>query len=315
MEAGNVFTDQLHGRPAPGELFLVGAPAGGGDVVQECFKPHVGDVGLVEGKLNTPIDVGARNGKVFQTSVHKRDNFVSDARGLNEIRTLAIKHQELLLEVTHLEEVVLFLQHLNRATVDLADLLALKFVTPLCQVRRGLVFLAAHAVETLVLTLIDKAFVVQEGEKLLDCALVALFRGADEVVISEVQSGEQRLPRLLHQAISPLFGFYPIGQRGPHDLLTVLICSGQKPGVDAGVPHPPRESISCDLCVGMPNMRHVIHIENRCRDQERIGPGCGHRGSILRGVPDTFLIQSALRDTGLLRHHLAGLGTAHTGVH
>ncbi len=153
---------------------------------------------------------------------------------------------------------------------------------------------------------------MQEGQKLLNRALVALLRGANKVIVGKVQGAQKRLPRLFDQPVCPLLRRNTVRECGAHNLLPVLVRSRQKPGVDAGIAHPPGQRVSGDFGVGMPDMRHVIHIENRCRDKERIGLLCGHRGSILRGVPDTFLIQGALGNPGLLSNHLARLRAPHS---
>ena len=290
VEAGNVLTHQLNCGPAPGKLLVVRAPTRCGDVVQEGLKPHIGHVVAVEGQLDAPIDVGARNGEILQAAIHKRHDLVFHTGRLNEIGPRPIELQQLVLELAHFEEVVLFFEHLDRSAVDLADLLALKFVGSFGEVRGCLVFLTPHAVETLVFALINEPVVVEEGQELLNRALVALLRGANKVIVGKVQGAQQGLPRLFDQPVCPLLGRNTVRECGAHDLLPVLVSSCQKPGVDTGIAHPPGQRVSGDFGVGMPNMRHVIHIENRCRDKERIGLLCGHRGSILRGVPDTFLI-------------------------
>ena len=173
----------MNGRPLFRKSFVIASPPGGRDVVQQGFKPDVGNVLGIERNLDAPVDIGARNRKVIETAVDEGNNFVANTGGLDEIGLSRIEIQQLLLERAHFEEIVFFFQHLNRSRVDGAELGALKFAGSVFQIGEWFVFFTTHTIKTFVFPLINKSFVVEECQKLLDRTFVAFLRGANEIIV------------------------------------------------------------------------------------------------------------------------------------
>ena len=119
-----------------------------------------------------------------------------------------------------------------------------------------------HAVLAGIRALVDEAAVAQRGEQLLHAALVALLRGADEVVVAQPQPVPQPAELggdrggKLHRRAPGQFG-------GALDLLPVLVGPGQEPCVDAQRPLAPRDGVAHDGRVGVPQVRPRIHVVDR----------------------------------------------------
>ena len=272
MEAGDVLADQLHGRPAALELLVVDAVSDGGDVVEQGLEPHVDDVRVIPGHLDAPVEARTRDRQVGEPLLDELDDLVADALRLHEVGLGVVEVEQLLLELAHAEEVVLLLQDLDRARVDLADQLA-RVVADLgeLEVVELLVLLAADAVVALVLARVDEAVVVELLQEHRDGLLVARLGGADEVVVRDVDRVEQGLPGALDQLVGPLLRLDPVGDRGAQDLLAVLVGAGQQPGVVARLTVPAGEHVGRDLGVGVTDVRHIVDVENGRRDVERPG--------------------------------------------
>src|SRR5690606_11403962 len=133
-----------------------------------------------------------------------------------------------------------------------------------------LVLLAAHAVVALVLARVDEPVVVELLQEEGDRVLVARLGGADEVVVGDVDRLEQRQPGGFDETVGPLLRLDPVRDRGAQDLLAVLIRSGEQPGVIARLTVPAGEHVGGHLGVGVPDVRHVVHIEDGRRDEEAL---------------------------------------------
>ena len=97
------------------------------------------------------------------------------------------------------------------------------------------------------------------GKQLLHAALVALFGGADEVVVGEPELVPQAAELAgdgggeLRRRAAGLLG-------GALDLLAVLVGAGEEPGVDAQRPFAPRDGVADDGRVGVAQVRPRIHV-------------------------------------------------------
>ena len=172
------------------------------------------------------------------------------------------------------------MQQLDGLRVDRAHQLPLVLAGALHELGLLLVLLTADAVVALVLARVDVAVVVELLQEFLDVALVPLVGGADEVVVRDVDRGEQRLPRLVDELVGPLLRRHAVRGRGAQDLLAVLVGAREHPRVVAGLAVPSREHVGCHLGVGVPDVGHVIHVENGRGDVERgaVGHTCNPMG-------------------------------------
>ena len=273
VEARDVFADELHGRPAALELLVVVAPADRADVVQQRVEPDVGDVGVVPRNAHAPVEALTRDREVVEAALHERHDLVAQTVGLNEVGLRLVEVEQALLKLAHAEEVVLLLEHLDRATVNRADLLAVELARSGHEVVGLLVLFATDAVVALVLAVVDVPVVVELLQKALHDLLVPRLGRADEVVVRDVDRLQQRNPCRVDELVGPLLRRDTVRDGRAQNLLPVLVGAGERPGVDARLPVPAREHVSGNLGVGVPDVRYVIDVEDRCRDVERVASG------------------------------------------
>ena len=279
VESSDVFADNVNRGPAAFKLCVVLTPPRCGDVVEQSVKPNVNDVAVVPRDLYTPVKRRTRNGEVVESTLHERDDFVSHGIGLNEIRLRLVKVEQSLLEIAHPEEVVRFLEDFDGSRVNRAHFIAGEISAAVDEVTRLLVLLAPDAVIPFVLARVNEAFVFEVLEKLLNSGFVALVCRANEIVVLNRDCFEERLPRFGDELVRPLFWTNAVRNGRPKDLLSVFVGSRQQPGVFTVLAIPPSENVGGDFRVRMANVRNVVDIENRCRD-EVVVRGSHNRSSL-----------------------------------
>ncbi len=276
VESSDVLADELHGRPAAVELDLVGAVADRGHVVEQRLEPHIDHVVVIPGDLDAPVEARAGDRQVAQPLPHELHDLVAHALRLHEVGPVGVQVEQPLLEVAHAEEVVGLLEDLDRLRMDGAHELALVLARARHELARLLVLLAAHAIVPLELARVDVAVVVELLQEEGDPVLVPRIRRADEVVVGDVDRLEQRLPRRLDELVDPGLRRAVVRDGRAQDLLAVLVGAGEQPGVVAGLAVPAREHVGGDLGVGVADVRHVVHVEDRRRDVEGAVRGHAH---------------------------------------
>ena len=107
--------------------------------------------------------------------------------------------------------------------------------------------------------LVDEAPIAERGEEVLDAALVAVFGGADEVVVGEAQRS-QRPRNSAEMAVANSCGVQPGELGGALDLLAVLVGAGEEPRVDAKGSLAARDGIADDGGVGVAQVRTRIDV-------------------------------------------------------
>ena len=158
-------------------------------VVQERVEPDVEDVVRVPRDLDAPGQLGAAEADVIEAAGDERARLVVAVARAHQLRLVRVELLEPLLEGGELEEPVLLLLAVERDLVDRAGVVLADLVL-------GLEVRAARAVPALVDALVDVAVVVDRLHELLDRALVARVRGADEEVVGDVDARDQRLEAL-----------------------------------------------------------------------------------------------------------------------
>ena len=92
---------------------------------QKRIRPHIGYVTFIEGQRNAPIEGRTRDGKVLQTTLHERNNFILTRNWADEIGVLLVEFEQLVFEIGKLEEPVLFpARLLNRTLAIRANVFA-----------------------------------------------------------------------------------------------------------------------------------------------------------------------------------------------
>ena len=183
MEADNVFADQVQIR-RPQLLVLLRAVSvrvitDARDIIGQCVQPHIYHMLIVKVHRNPPLKRSAGHAQILQARqqeiVH---HLVFAGHGLNKFRMAVDMLDQPVSIFTHTEKICFFLGRLNPAAVGTLALHQLGF---------GPERLAGRTIQPLIGPLVDIPLVIQTLENLLHLFLMGLIRGADELVILNIQ--------------------------------------------------------------------------------------------------------------------------------
>ena len=99
-----------------------------------------------------------------------------------------------------------------------------------------------------------------------------IFGCANKIIIREIQLGRQITKILTNLIGKSLWADSCLFSRF-FNLLAMFVSSGQKGNFKTIQPFEPRHHITRQGCIGMADMRFVVHIVNRCGD----GIGLAHK--------------------------------------
>ena len=182
----------------------VAVGSGDADVIHQCIEPDIGDVVLVEGQRNAPVQPrdGPRDAKVFEHVVlEEAEDFVAPIVRLHKRRVrFEVINQPLLMRA-ELEPIVALLElhHFAVGGIECA-------VGPAVLVGQKRFFL--RGIKAFVGFLIKLAGGVEFGEDGLHEFLVARLGGADEIVVGEFELLGKRLP-VSGESIAIGLGVFP----------------------------------------------------------------------------------------------------------
>ena len=246
-----------------------------GDVVAERVHPHVEDVVGLLGHRDAPLDPGAAHAEVLEPLLDDAQDLVlarvrPDAQpvGLDRLAQPGLVRREA-------EEEVLLLGPLAGPLVVGAD------VVRLAQLLLVLEALAARAVPAAVLPEVDRVPAVgrlrlaQARPQLQDAPAVDVLGGPDEAVVADVVPVPQRAERRRDDVAVLLLGDAPLA-RDPLDVLPVLVGAGQEEDVLPPEAPRARQRVGGDRRVGVADVRHVVDVVDRRRD-DRNALGGAHR--------------------------------------
>ena len=249
-------------RPEALELraVLVGK-ADAGDVIGQRVDPHIHDVLVAAGHAHAPVEGGARDRQVLQAAAHEARHLVQALLRQHVIRLL-VELQQLVRIGRQPEEIALLLHPFDRRAGlgGNAHLL-------LVQVRLalGVIGLVADRVPAGVLVEIDVAVRLHPLPDRFRGAVVALFRGMDEVVVRALQPLDHLLEQR-HVAVAQLARGQPQLGRGLLHLLAVLVGAGEEKDVEAVQPMEAGDGVGRDRLVGVADVRRAVRVRDRGRD-------------------------------------------------
>src|ERR1700686_2768613 len=116
-------------------------------------------------------------------------------------------------------------------------------------------------------SLINVTIVANAAEQFLPSFLVALFRGANEVVVRDAHPLPE-LAKFRGNFIRVLLRRFAGSLRRAFNLLAVLVRAGEKKSIGAQQSLPPRNRVAGDGGIGVANVWPRVHVVNRCRDVE-----------------------------------------------
>src|SRR5580704_6554614 len=211
MESDDFFADHVYvGRPIFLERFLrarvLRSIADGGDVVGQRVEPNVNHMLRIVGNRNAPGESRAADGEIAQARLRT-----------NEVRIL-IKLKQLFLKRGEFEEIIFFMHRLRDAAASGARIAGLRAID---------VEFIRDAVLARVSSLVNEALVAEDAKQLLHTLGMALFRGADVVVVGNAHALPQRA-KLRRDLVGILLWSFSRSLRGAFNLLAVLVGTGEK---------------------------------------------------------------------------------------
>ncbi len=174
--------------------------------------------------------------------------------------------KEFILEVGEAEEVALFFHGLDRLLVDRTEALGGR------ELFLGIIGLAGDTIEALVVAEVEVAAILDRRPELLGAALVALLRGADEVVGRAAEPGPGR-SEFLGDPVGVGLGIHPFLRGDALDLEAVLVRPGEEARVFAAEAVVAREHVGRDRGVSAPEVGNVVDVIDRCGDVEGVAIG------------------------------------------
>ena len=201
------------------------------------------------------MEAGAADAEVAQAAADETERLVATELGHDRAGMRCVPVEQAVLEAAESEEVVLLLEVLDGSLVDRA-LVARQ------QLFVGVVLLARHAVLARVHVELDVAGVVAALEQLLDADAVALFGGADEVVVADVQLGPGVL-ELRGDLVDELLGRLAGSVGGLLDLEAVFVGAGEVVDVVTQQAVPASEGVADDGGVRMTEVWSGVDVVDR----------------------------------------------------
>ena len=260
VESDDVFADEVPvDRPLRGELLVVGAVAVGGDVVGECVEPDVGDMLFVPRQGNAPLQRLSTDREILQAAFDEAGHFVAAKAWHDRVGMLLVPLEQPLLKARKAEEVVLFF--------DVGGLRLVDRAVAVGELVLHVVGLASNAVVPAVHIELDVAGVVARLQQFLHAALVAVFGGANEVVVLHVES----LPRVGVERRDLVDELARCLARGVGVLLhleAVFVGARQQVHVVSAESVPATDRVGDDRGVRVPEVRLGRHVIDRCRRGE-----------------------------------------------
>jgi hypothetical protein len=233
-------------------------------IVQQRVKPDVGDIVRVKGQRDAPLQPRARAGhtEVIQGLLQEFQHLLLPVSRKNKVRVLPqIIHQPVLIlpqfeKIVRLRDFRDRTKNLRPGTIRVAVLLLQEL-------------LLAGAVETLVFGLVDFPLVKELLEHLGDDPPVTGFGRADEIVIGDVELGEQRA-ELRANLIDILLRWDAPLLRTLLHFLAVLINPGQEMHPVAHQAAEAGNDVRQHYFIGVAQVRRTVHVVDRGGDVERV---------------------------------------------
>ena len=260
VEAGDVLADDVEVRGPELPERLAVRIADRRDVVRQRVEPHVDRMPLIPREGDAPADPGAGGRDVVESGFQQTHDFVAPRPGPHGGRVVPQAFEEGVPVVGELEEPVLLLRPLDLAPG----------VERAAPVLEFLVLLEGFAPGAVVALVLRAAEVPVLGDPLHErghAAVVARFRGPDEVVVRQPQAAPDVQERL-GDPVDPFRGGRSLLLRLLLDLLPVLVHPDEKVDVvPAGAPVP-GDHVGADLLDRVSQVRVAVRVVDRRREIE-----------------------------------------------
>ena len=260
VELQNVLSHQVDiGGPVAVVEGTVARVIQGRDVVGQGVEPDVENVLGIGREGDPPTERGPADAQVPEPGGDEGDDLIAPGLREDEFGVGPVVFEQGALVLGEAEKVALLRDALHR--VPLVGALSVH------QLRLGEKGLAPGAVPAFVSPLDD----VSAGEDPLedpeDTLLVAMLRGADEIIVGDPEPLPERVVALDH-LIGQSDGGHPPPGRGALDLLPVLIGSGEKVNVVPKHPVEARQNVGHHGRVGVADVGNVVDVVDGSRDVE-----------------------------------------------
>ncbi|MCG3173220.1 MAG: hypothetical protein GMKNLPBB_01398 [Myxococcota bacterium] len=261
----DILADQVViGGPEALETAITRAVANSADIIDERVKPHIGHVVLIKWERNAPRQAGARtaDAQIFQRIVFQETQHLVAARlGQNKARMLFDITDKPFLALAHAEEIIGLFNVFDWQT-GLRTFAVHEVLFGPETFRRG-------GIPARVFFRVDFPRVIQPLQNRLHHLFVPWLRGADEIIVADVEF----LPGVLkvdHEEIRVLLGRTVEFRCRLLDLLSMLVGSGQEKHVVPQRAMVARQHIGGDGCIGVADMGFVVDVINGRGDIKRL---------------------------------------------
>ncbi len=209
MEADDFLAYQMDiGWPELLELLRIIQITNRSQVVGKGIEPYIDNMLVINRHRNTPVKGGTGNAEILHALIDEINHFVATGYWLYKVRIFLDILQQAVCVFANLEEIC-FLRNLLDSTV------AIWAAAIFIQLMLSPVAFAWSAVKASVGTFVNIPLGVNAAEDFLHNLLVTLFRGADKIIIGDIQ----QLPQVLETSHDRVYVF----NRGNALLLSLLL--------------------------------------------------------------------------------------------
>ena len=259
MRGKDILADQVMCLfPVFFETRLIFAVADRGNIIDERIEPDIADIILVERQFDPPCKTRfrTRDAEIFERFLQEAERFICAVCGQNEIRMSLDVFDQPVLKTAHAEEIVGFHDVSGRSQTVRTEIAVHKILI-------SEEAFAGNAVMPLVFRFVNQIAVIKILQSHLHDFLVPRLGRADEIIVFDPEF----LPEFLKTDNGPFALFDrsdPVRFSCFLDLLTMLIGSGQEPGIIFHRAMIAGHNIAENGRVCVTDMRFIIHIINRC---------------------------------------------------
>src|SRR5690606_1635751 len=274
VQPGNILAHYVHGRPPALEL-----PVGVADsrhVVGQRIEPdpRALNVSVTRGyrERNGPLQVGARDGDVFKSTVNQCEEFVASGLRLYELRIVSQQVPEELFVAGQAEEPVALFGPLKFASGVQNAVSVLDFVLAFEQ-------LTPYTIPAFVgalMKVIRAALEHVPHERLHSLAMRGV-RGANELVVRYAQL-RPRGGEPCREVVNELLRSDTMLAGGLRNLLSVFVHSHEEVNVIPGMAVVACDCICANLFVGVPEVGIAVGVIDGGGDEEGLHPFTGRWG-------------------------------------
>src|SRR5690606_27116291 len=237
------------------------------DVVRQGIDPHVHDMRRIAGHRNAPVERGTRDREILEPASDETDDLVAPLGRQNELRIGLVVREQLVAVSREAEAGGFLLRPLDgRAERLPANAIGADGRLILLEVR-----LLAHGVPAGVTVEVDVARIGHAPPELLAGGVVARLGRADEIIVRDIESGEQ-LTEARRAAVGQRLRGDPFLDGALLHLEAMLVGASEEASLAAIETGEAGHHVAGDRGVGVAEVWLAVGVIDRRRDVEGRAP-------------------------------------------